>query len=147
MSIRAIRWVWGHFLPTTHKLVLLALADMADDVGHCWPSVQTVAKQCGISTRTVRRIIRDLEESKLLTSESRQREDGSRTSNLYLLSCAGVSLLSEGVTLMTGGVGILIRTARTWMSDRDPSLDPLLINHHTARPSIGPVLRIQKGIC
>lgn len=96
MSIRAIRWVWGHALPTTHKLVLLALADMADDAGRCWPSVQTVAKHCGVSARTVRRIVRDLEDSKLLTSASRKREDGSRTSNLYLLGCAGVSLLSEG---------------------------------------------------
>ncbi len=96
MSIRAIRWVWPHTLPTTHKLVLLVLADMADDAGYCWPSVQTVAKHCGVSTRTVRRIIRDLEDGRLLTSESRQRDDGSRTSNLYLLGCAGVSLSSEG---------------------------------------------------
>jgi hypothetical protein len=69
---------------------------MADDAGSCWPSVQTVAKHCGVSARTVRRIVRDLEDSKLLTSASRQREDGSRTSNLYLLGCAGVSLMSEG---------------------------------------------------
>lgn len=96
MSIRAIRWVWGHALPTTHKLVLLALADMADDAGRCWPSVQTVAKQCGISTRSVRRILRDLEDKRLLTAESRQRQDGSRTSNLYRLDCAGMPNLSEG---------------------------------------------------
>lgn len=96
MSIRAIRWVWGHALPSTHKLVLVVLADMADDAGHCWPSIKTVAKQCGISTRSVRRILRDLEDQRLLTAESRQREDGSRTSNLYRLDCAGMPNLSEG---------------------------------------------------
>jgi hypothetical protein len=96
VSIRAIRWVWAHALPSTHKLVLIALADMADDAGHCWPSIKTVAKHCGISTRSVRRILRDLEDQRLLTAELRQREDGSRTSNLYRLGCAGRPNLSEG---------------------------------------------------
>lgn len=95
MSIRAIRWVWGHALPTTHKLVLLALTDMADEVGRCWPSVKAIAKHCGVSTRSVRRILRDLEDQRLLTAESRQREDGSRISNLYRLDCTGMPHLSE----------------------------------------------------
>jgi hypothetical protein len=43
-------------------LVLLALADIADDNGECWPSIAHLAKKCRVSSRTVQRSIRALEE-------------------------------------------------------------------------------------
>jgi Helix-turn-helix domain len=39
------------------KLVLLRLADMANDRGACWPSVAKLASDCGISERSVPRAI------------------------------------------------------------------------------------------
>ena len=46
----------------TDLLVLLALADNANDEGECWPSIRYVAQKCRIDTRTTQRRIRSLEE-------------------------------------------------------------------------------------
>jgi hypothetical protein len=57
MSIAAMNWVWRQCVLSTPKLVLLALADAADDEGRCWPSVATLSVKASASTRTVRRAI------------------------------------------------------------------------------------------
>ena len=84
-----MNWAWQQALTPTLKLVLMALADAADDHGVCWPSVSTLAKKCSVSTRTVQRSLRVLIDSGLLTAEPRLRHDGSSTSNRYLLPIAG----------------------------------------------------------
>ena len=38
-----MNWAWRQKLKPVPKLVLMALADAADDNGICWPSVATVA--------------------------------------------------------------------------------------------------------
>ncbi len=39
MSIKAMTWAWGLAeLPLRESMVLLALADNANDEGYCWPS-------------------------------------------------------------------------------------------------------------
>lgn len=63
--------VWGTALPCTDKLVLLALADNANDEGHCWPSVQTLAAKCGIEPRSVTRVMDRLEHAGHLTRHER----------------------------------------------------------------------------
>ena len=80
-----MNWAWRQVLTPTLKLVLMALADAADDQGVCWPSVSTLAKKCSVSTRTVQRSLRSLMDRGLLIAESRQRRDGSSTSNRYRL--------------------------------------------------------------
>lgn len=54
--------VWELTLPDSEKLVLLALADCADDEGVCWPSIATLARKCTKSERTVQCCIRSLEQ-------------------------------------------------------------------------------------
>jgi hypothetical protein len=54
--------VWELTLPDSEKLVLLALADCADDEGVCWPSISTLARKCTKSERTVQCCIRSLEQ-------------------------------------------------------------------------------------
>lgn len=62
MSIRIMTQVWERPLRSTaHKLVLLALADHADDDGNCWPSLHRIAAKSGLTVRTVQRHLRDLE--------------------------------------------------------------------------------------
>lgn len=51
----------------TEKAVLIALADRADDVGMCWPSIATLAAMTCFTDRAVRQSIRSLSEKKLLT--------------------------------------------------------------------------------
>ena len=46
----------------TDLLVLLALADIANDEGECWPSISYISKKCRIGSRTAQRHIRNLAE-------------------------------------------------------------------------------------
>lgn len=52
--------VWSLDLPDSQKIVLLALADCANDEGHCWPSMATLAKKCSKGERTVQGVIKEL---------------------------------------------------------------------------------------
>ena len=89
-----MNWAWHQALKPVPKLVLMALADAADDQGICWPSVATLASKVGVSTRTVRRVMQELISGKLLAAEQRYRSDGSCSSNRYRLSLAGGDKLS-----------------------------------------------------
>ena len=79
-------WAWATPLPPTPKLVLMALADIADDHGVCWPSHRTLALKCTLSDRTVRRTLGKLHALKLLIVEPRMRKNGSSASNCYRLA-------------------------------------------------------------
>lgn len=63
MSLRAILWVFEHS-DATHggRLVLLSLADHADDEGRdSWPAVKTIAKKARLTDRAARDALRRLE--------------------------------------------------------------------------------------
>ena len=68
----------------SEALVLLALADQANDQGFCWPSQQKLAPKARQSVSTLRRSLRSLEKMGLLTTITRSSTSG-RRSNLYLL--------------------------------------------------------------
>lgn len=89
MSIRAMTWAWGRPLGPAAKLVLMALADIADDHGVCWPSVGHLAMKCTVSERTAQRLLAGLERVGLIDVEPRFRPDGSRTSNRFRLNLEG----------------------------------------------------------
>lgn len=76
---------WQVDLQSSKKLVLMALADIADDGGKCWPSVGTLAAKCSLSARAVRANLADLERRGLICVERRFRNDGSQSSNLYVV--------------------------------------------------------------
>ena len=52
---------WALDLPTGEKIVLLSLADNANDSGHCWPSMATIAKRAGMTQRGAQLIVQRLE--------------------------------------------------------------------------------------
>lgn len=68
------------------KLILLRLADQANDDGECWPSYGTLSQAVECSRRSVINHIKDLEKMGFIEIKSRNREDGSSTSNVYKLS-------------------------------------------------------------
>ena len=68
----------------SEALVLLALADQANDEGLCWPSQEKLAPKARQSVSTLRRSLRSLEKMGLLTTITRSSTRG-RRSNLYLL--------------------------------------------------------------
>lgn len=87
VSAEALAWAWRQPVPDHGSLVvLLKLADQANDDGVCWPSRRTIAEHCRLSVRTIVRKIEAMETAGLLRVEPRARDDGSRTSNLYMLN-------------------------------------------------------------
>jgi hypothetical protein len=70
MSIKLMSAVWERDdLTSTQKLVLLALADWANDEGLCWPSIDRVAVKASLTSRGVQKTIRSLEEMQFLRKE------------------------------------------------------------------------------
>ncbi|UBU74811.1 helix-turn-helix domain-containing protein [Pasteurella multocida] len=66
------------------KLVLIKLADNANDDGVCFPSYQYIADVCEISKASARNHIDALIEMGLVSKKARKNKDGS-SSNLYFL--------------------------------------------------------------
>src|SRR5664279_2074575 len=87
MSLKVTTWAWAVRLPPTPKLVLMALADEADDRGFCFPSQKHIADKCNISERGARRLIGLLARQHYVAIEQRFKQDRARTSNGYRLAC------------------------------------------------------------
>lgn len=62
-----------------HRMVLLALADSANDEGVCWPKQTTLAAKCGISVATIKRVLTELRETGWLIVEQTYRDDGGKS--------------------------------------------------------------------
>ena len=69
MSVRVMSQVWEIAVPAFDKLVLLALADCANDEGLAWPSIATLKRKTGASERTIYRAIAGMETQGILTIE------------------------------------------------------------------------------
>lgn len=89
MGHLATSWAWQQPAKGNAKLVLLALADSANDEGVCWPGTKRVAAMVGLEDRAVRGHVGTLEEAGLLRREPRFRSDGSQASNLTVLNLGG----------------------------------------------------------
>lgn len=88
MSVRAMAWAWSKECPTAAaKLVLLKLADHADDDGVCWPSQGRIAKDTGLTRNWVNAQIAKLAELGILIVEQRINPQGQQT-NRYVLRCS-----------------------------------------------------------
>lgn len=80
MSIKLMSAVWGMKLNHTDKLVLLALADNANDDGICWPSIRTICKKTCLSERGVQASLQRLIQTNTLQRIIRN----GRSSNFYV---------------------------------------------------------------
>ena len=86
MSILAMTWAWGLMdLDQSQTLVLLALADAANDDGVCWPSQAEIGRKARLKDRAVRNQIRSLEAMGLVSVSSRSTSQGRKT-NVYRLN-------------------------------------------------------------
>lgn len=86
MSNAAITWAVSLKLPSSQKLVLILLANYADESGYCYPGQEAMAEKTGLSSRTIRRAIQSIEDAGLVRREKRYREDGTRNSDAYFLN-------------------------------------------------------------
>ena len=64
MSIKVMSRVWAHSQKKSGELlVMLALADFADDDGLCWPSIPVLAQKARLTDRQVQYLLPKLVQS------------------------------------------------------------------------------------
>lgn len=86
MSIKYMSAVWERAdLTQSQTLVALAIADHADDEGHCYPSIDRIALKARIKRRQTQAVIRQLEDLGLLRVE---RHAGRRHANDFWIKRA-----------------------------------------------------------
>lgn len=134
MSVHVSSKVWRLRLPPVEKLVMLKLADCADDQGrNAYPAVQTIADEVGVNARTVQRAIRGLLSAGLIELTAAANRYRPNCYRLYpdrgdVLTPQeegrGDTGVASGVTSTTGRGDIAVSP--------DPSLDPSI------EPSIPP---------
>lgn len=91
MSIKIMQSVWACKLPesiptkkrSTVKIVLLKLADNANDNGKCWPSMGRIAHETDLSERSVIRCINDLKCVNLIHVKT-HRKNGVKHNTYYI---------------------------------------------------------------
>src|SRR6267143_272535 len=84
MSIEATTRVWKFSRARgTARVVLLAIADIADVNGYAWPSVPNVARKSIIDVSTAKRILNRLRQLGELQIWDRTTENGEHASSLY----------------------------------------------------------------
>lgn len=106
MSIQAISWALKQSaVKRGEKMVLVALANYADENGECFPSHKRLAEDTGYTRQGVGKVIRHLEDIGLLEINSRDRENGSRTSNVYVLSMGATTVAGKATTVARGATG------------------------------------------
>ncbi|HHF3617647.1 TPA: helix-turn-helix domain-containing protein [Haemophilus influenzae] len=122
------------------KLVLLKLADNANDDGICFPSYQYIADKCEMTRRSAINHIEYLIKMGLVSKKERKNKDGS-ISNLYFLhleqGSENISLGSENFSL-GGSENISPRTSH--------SLEPVNEPKKTTQKSESEMLLEQFGI-
>lgn len=88
---------WDLDLGASQKLVLIALADQANDEGVTWPAMSTIERRTGLSLATVKRVLKDLREAGILDWTHRERDNGSTRSNRYQIDVARVAQMARTV--------------------------------------------------
>ena len=125
MSNRATSWAWDvEGLSPTQKLVLVKLADNANDDGYCWPSLPYIERHTGLSNSAVRTAIRSLEALGLMARVAQADERGTRP-NHFQLHVPKASFAAAGVAPENRGGGT--RKQGGWQEvPPEPSLEPSL---------------------
>ena len=83
MSLRAITLALETTgLSPSEKLVLIVLANYANEKNQCWPSQKTLAKLTELTDRSIRNCLSSLEQKGLIYRTHQQRSDGSRSSDM-----------------------------------------------------------------
>ena len=87
MSVHVMSQVWRHGPKDGNDLlVLLAIADFADDEGYCWPSMASIAKKARMTERGARKIARRLEEAGHLSCDVGGGRGGSNRYRVHVIN-------------------------------------------------------------
>jgi hypothetical protein len=86
MSLKASFWaIEQRPRSRDHKLILMLLADWADENGEAWPKITTIADKAICSVRHAIDMLNDLEIDGYLLKIRTRRRDGRQGSNRYKL--------------------------------------------------------------
>jgi len=86
MSVQALSAAFDmRGIGASEKLVLLALANYANEKMVCWPSQDTLAGDTELSERTVWTALKNLEAKQVIARQPRKRADGTRASDVFTL--------------------------------------------------------------
>lgn len=86
MTMTGFRNIYDSDLSHRARAVYMYLKDRAGSKETCWPAIKTIARDLALSPSTVKRALDDLCQAGLLVKDTRWRENGGRTSNLYRIS-------------------------------------------------------------
>ena len=75
-------------IPHRAKSVYMYLRDRTNASGTCWPGIKKIATDLHLSRSTVKRALDDLYKAGFIEKKPRYRENGSRSSNLYVVEKA-----------------------------------------------------------
>jgi len=89
-------------IPSSEKLVLIALSCHADAEGACYPSISRLAQDTSLTTRTVTRCVGMLSRRGLIEKRARSTPQG-RTSNSYTLRLGQQSVTDDTQTVTLVG--------------------------------------------
>ena len=109
-------------MATAPKLVLIALADYADDRHQCWPAYETLADKTSMGRTSVYNAIKKLAEVGAISITNRY-EEGKKISNLYTLNLAWGGDLSSDVRTKETDLSSHVRTKEKTPEKQAPSSD------------------------
>lgn len=120
MSIQAVAWALEVDCPSAPaKLVLVALANYADEDGQCFPSLTKLSKIAGTTRQNVSQHIKKLIDAGLVSKQERERHNGSQASNTYVLAITGGKAPVEGGQVGVDGGKVPVDTCKA-------PVDPIL---------------------
>jgi len=102
MSIKLMSKVWDESgCDGSELLMLLSIADFANDEGKAWPAIKTLATKCRLSERQAQALVRKLEKDGHIKIETGQGPHGT---NLYWVTAGVKPTAPGGEAHCTGGV-------------------------------------------
>lgn len=97
MSVQAITSALAlRGVSASEKLLLLVLANYADENNQAYPSHRRLAAETGLSDRTILSVLKSLEARGVLSRRERKRADGSRSSDVITLNIGGEMVSPRG---------------------------------------------------
>ena len=131
---------WAVELPAGDKLVLLALADCANDEGKCWPGLASLCAKTGMCKRTLQEALRQLDNARHIT----RVENPGKGMNYTVHPVAKSAPVEENATggkICTGG-----KTCREPVAKSAPKPSRTVITSEAKASSVKRVWPLPPGV-
>lgn len=149
MSIDIVSSVWKHSKQRgTALLMLIAIADHANEYGEAFPGIDHLAEKCRMKRRNAQLLIKELVDSKeLIVDVQEGRETGHGKTNLYTIVTPG-ALVRDGVQSSTPHRQGMQSTTPRGVQDSVQGVQsstPEGVQHTTPKPSVEPSRTVSGG--